>query len=119
MSCLELCRKGLRKEWLDSEEGKTKVIKTILRDLGYGNVHSTEPIPGEDARLIGGDHKVDKSTYGVSVIYTGKGKGERIEISSIERDRAEAIEESIRAVFPHLEISLRNSSPSGNRNQYT
>jgi predicted secreted Zn-dependent protease len=108
MSCSQLCRKGLTKVWLSSEDGKTEIMKEILRKLGYKNVQSKALIPGENERSIIGNYKEGKTNYGVFIDYFSKEKNEHIEISASE-NRAKEIEENIKAIYPRIDCKLRNS----------
>ena len=109
MTCIGHCEKGLIGIWLNSEKGKTLRMKIALKELGYENVRNTAPIPGENERLIIGNYKgKDKSTHGVFIGYFAKKNEERIEISAIGKERAEAIERRIKIIFPKIDCKLRN-----------
>jgi hypothetical protein len=113
MICLDYCGEGLKKAWLDSENGREEVIKMILIKLGYKSVQNTAPIPGEDEHLISGDYRgIDGFDHGVFVSYFGKSRGERAEISSSDENRSRKIGKEIRAMFPQLDCSLHNLSSS-------
>jgi hypothetical protein len=113
MTCLGYCKEGLKKVWLDSENGKKETIKMILIRLGYKSVQSTAPIPGEDECLISGDYRgTDGFDHGVFVNYFVKSRGERAEISSSDENRSREIEKEIRKILTQLDCSLHNLSSS-------
>ena len=108
MSCAEHSQEELTRAWYESEEGRIKTIKGILRRLGYQNVRSTEAISGEKLHLISGSYEgEDNSTHGAFVSYFCKER-ERIEISA-KRGRAERIERMIKKELPQVDCRIEST----------
>lgn len=106
MSCDGNYIVGKSKEWLKTEVKSTDTIEDVLRILGYSDVR-TVTTTAKNEVSVRGDYKCKEGVRGVFIDYFNEENGERVEISSSDKNRAEGIESEIKRVLPRVGCELR------------